>query len=88
MDVSVLQKVLAAQLCLTLCDQWTIALQAPLSIEFFRQEHQSELAFPSAGDLPNPGIEPRHPALQAEQEAISLFSGTLLAQQLVAATSS
>ena len=66
MDVSVLQKVLAAQLCLTLCDQWTIALQAPLSIEFFRQEHQSELAFPSAGDLPNPGIEPRHPALQAD----------------------
>ena len=88
MDVSVLQKVLAAQLCLTLCDQWTVALQAPLSVEFFRREYRSELPFPSAGDLPNPGIKPRYPALHAEHEAISLFSGTLLAQQLVAATSS
>ena len=36
---------------------WTIAYQVPLSMEFFRQEYQSELPFPSPGDLPNPGIK-------------------------------
>ena len=36
---------------------WTIACQAPLSMEFFRQEYWSGLPFPSPGDLPNPGIE-------------------------------
>ena len=36
----------------------TVARQAPLSMEFFRQEYWSGLPFPSAGDLPNPGIEP------------------------------
>ena len=39
------------------------ARQAPLSLEFSRQEYWSELPFPSPGDLPNPGIEPRFPAL-------------------------
>ena len=42
---------------------WTVAHQAPLSIGFPRQEHWSELPFPSPGDLPDPGIEPRSPAL-------------------------
>ena len=37
---------------------WTIAYQAPPSVEFSRQEYQSGLPFPSPGDLPNPGIEP------------------------------
>ena len=37
-----------------------------LSMGFFRQEHWSGLPFPSPGDLPNPGIEPRSPALQAD----------------------
>ena len=37
---------------------WTVARQAPLSMEFFRQEYWSGLPFPSPGDLPNPGIEP------------------------------
>ena len=46
--------------------QWTVAYQAPLSIEFSRQEYWSELPFPSPGDLPNPGNKPRYPALQAE----------------------
>ena len=45
---------------------WTVAGQAPLSMEFSRQEHWSRLPFSSPGDLPNPGIEPRSPALQAD----------------------
>ena len=40
-------------------------LQAPLSMEFFRQEYWSGLPFPSPGDLPDPGIEPGSSALQA-----------------------
>ena len=38
---------------------WTVARQTPLSIEFSKQEYWSGLPFPSPGDLPNPGIEPR-----------------------------
>ena len=45
---------------------WTEAHQAPLSVGFSRQECWSGLTFPSPGDLPNPGIEPRSPALQAD----------------------
>ena len=45
---------------------WTVAYQAPLSMGFSRQEYWSGLPFPSPGDLPNPGIEPRPPALQAD----------------------
>ena len=37
---------------------WTVAHQSLLSMEFSRQEHQSGLPFPTAGDLPDPGIEP------------------------------
>ena len=44
---------------------WTIAHQAPLSVEFSRQGYWSELPFPSPGDLPDPGIEPRSPILEA-----------------------
>ena len=43
-----------------------VAHQAPLSVEFSRQEYWSGLAFPSPGDLPNPGIELVSPALQAD----------------------
>ena len=43
---------------------WTVAHQAPLSMEFSKQEYCSGLPFPSPGDLPDPGIEPRSPALQ------------------------
>ena len=39
---------------------------SPPSMEFSRQEYQGGLPFPSPGDLPNPGIEPRSPALQAD----------------------
>ena len=59
-------RVLVAHLCLTLCDPWTAARQALLSMGFSRQEYQSGLPFPSPGDLPDPGIEPRSPALQAD----------------------
>ena len=45
---------------------WTVAYQAPLSVGFSRQECWSGLPFLSPGDLPNPGIEPRSPALQAD----------------------
>ena len=44
---------------------WTVAHQAPRSMKFSRQEYWSGLPFSSPGDLPNPGIEPRSPALQA-----------------------
>ena len=42
---------------------WTVAHQAPPSMGFFRQEYWSGLCFPSPGDLPDPGIKPRSPAL-------------------------
>ena len=44
---------------------WTVTYQA-LSMEPSRQEYWSGLPFPSLGDLPNPGIKPRAPALQAD----------------------
>ena len=45
---------------------WTVAHQASLSMEFSRQEYWSGLPFPSPGDLPDPGIEPGSPSLQAD----------------------
>ena len=45
---------------------WTVAHQTPLSMRFSRQAYQSGLPFPSTGDLPDPGFEPRCPALQAD----------------------
>ena len=45
---------------------WTVGYQAPQSMEFSRQEYWSGLPFPSPGDLPNPRIEPRSPALWAD----------------------
>ena len=44
----------------------TIAYQASLSMGFSRQEYWNGVPFPSSGDLPDPGIEPRSPALQAD----------------------
>ena len=43
---------------------WTAAHQAPPSMGFSRQEYWSGLPFPSPGNLPDPGIEPRSPTLQ------------------------
>ena len=45
---------------------WTVACKAPLSMGFSRQEYWSGLPFLSPGDLPDPGIEPQSPALQAD----------------------
>ena len=45
---------------------WTVAYQVPLSMGFSRQEDWSGLPFPSPGDLPDPGMEPGSPALQAD----------------------
>ena len=45
---------------------WTVAHQTSPSMEFFSQEYWSGLPFPSPGGLPNPGIEPRSPTLQAD----------------------
>ena len=44
----------------------TVAYQALQSMGFSRQEYWSGLPFPSPADLPNPGIEPRSPTLQAD----------------------
>ena len=56
---------LVTQSCLTLCDLWTVAHQTLLSMKFSRQEYWSGLLFPTPEDLPDPGIEPRSPASQA-----------------------
>ena len=45
---------------------WTVAHQAPLSLEFSRQEYWNGLPFLTPGDLPNSGIEPGSSSLQAD----------------------
>ena len=61
-------KVLVTQLCPTLCGPHglCVALQAPLSMKFSRQEYQRGYLFPFPGDLPDPGIKPGSPALQVD----------------------
>ena len=54
------------QSCLTLCNPWTVAYQAPPSKEFSKHQYWSGLPFPSPKGLPNPGIKPRSPTLQAD----------------------
>ena len=56
----------------------TVAHQAPLSMGFTRQEDWSGLPFPSPGDLPDPGIEPGSPALQADSLPRHLESPVLV----------
>ena len=55
---------LGAQSCLTLATLWTVAHQVPLSVGFPRQECWSGWPCPPPGALPDPGVEPRFPALQ------------------------
>ena len=50
---------------------WTVAFQAPLSMGFSKQEHCSGLLCPPPGNLPDPGIEPMSPALQADSLPLS-----------------
>ena len=58
---------LVIQSCPTLCNPWIIALQASLSMGFSRQEYWSGWPCPPPpGDLPNPGIKLRNPALQVD----------------------
>ena len=45
---------------------WTVPCQAPLFMEFSRQEYSSGLSFPSPGDITNPGMEPGSSTLQAD----------------------
>ena len=68
---------LVAKSCLTLVTPWTVACQAPLSMGFSRQECWNRLPFPSPGTLPDPGIEPRSPARQADS-LLTKLSGKLL----------
>ena len=63
---------LVTKLCPTLVTPCTVAHQAPLTVGFSKQESWSGLPFPSPGDLPGPGIEPRSPALQADSLPIEL----------------
>ena len=71
---------LVAKSCPALVIPWTIACQTPLSMGFSRQEYWSGVPFPSPGDLPNPGIEPQSPALQADSLPTELM---MEAQKLV-----
>ena len=60
------KKVLVAQLCPIIWDPVNCSPQAPLSMEFSRQEYWSGQPFPSPGDLYDPGIKPWSPTLQAD----------------------
>ena len=63
---------LVTKSCWTLATPRIIANEAPLSMGFFGQEYWRGLPFPSPGDLPNPGIESKSPALQADSLPIEL----------------
>ena len=67
---------LVAKSYLTLETPWTIACQAPLSMGFPRQEYWRGLPFPTAGDLPDQGMEPMTPAWQADSLPLS-YQGSL-----------
>ena len=59
---------------------WTVASQAPLSMGFSRQEYRSGLLCPTPGDLPDSGIQPGSPTLQADSlplsyQGVSYWSG-------------
>ena len=64
---------LVTKSCPTSVTPCTVARQAPQSTGFSRQEYWSGLLFPSLGDLPDPGIEPRSPALQADSLLTELW---------------
>ena len=68
--------------CPTLATPWTVAHQAPRSMGFSRQGYWSGLPFPSPGNLPDPGIEPRSPALQADSLPTELGQKPTKQQQL------
>ena len=59
------RKVTVTQSCPTLCNPMDCSLPGSSAMDFSRQEYWSGLPFPSPGDLTDPGIKPRSPALQA-----------------------
>ena len=63
-----------AQSCPILCDSWTVAHQAPMSMGFPRHEYWSRLPFPSSGNLSDPGIEPRSPISCIGRRSLSPLS--------------
>ena len=65
LDIHLYMQCVCAQSCLTLSDPMDCASQAPLSMEFSRQEYWSGVSFPPPGDLPDPGIEPESPGSPA-----------------------
>ena len=65
-ELEVEVKVLVTQSCPTFVTPWTVACQAPLSMGFSRQEYWNGLPCPPAGDLPDPGVEPVSPTLEAD----------------------
>ena len=74
---------LLSSTCLVVSDSetpWTVACQAPLSMGFLRKEYWSGLPCPPTGDLPDPGIEPKSPALADGFSATSakILSGKIL----------
>ena len=73
-------EVLLAQLCLTLCDPMDCSPPGSSVMGFSRQEYWSGLPFPSPGDLPYPGIQPRSAALRADASFLQkeLFFSTQL----------
>ena len=72
---------LRAQSRLTLCDPWTIACQAPLSVGFPRLEYWSGLPLPPPGDLPDPKTEPVFPASSALGGSLAELPGFIQMQQ-------
>ena len=58
---------------------WTVARQAPLTMRFSRKEYWSGLPLPSPGGLPNPGIEPSSPELQAGSLPLSSLGNPSIA---------
>ena len=74
---------------------WTVAYQAPPSMGFSRPEYWNGLPFPSPGDLPNPGIDPKSPALSADalpselpgklrgKLSLVLMGGAMLSKSLI-----
>ena len=69
---------LVAKSCLTIATPWTIYSLPGSSIHGSRQEYWSGLPFPSPGDLPDPRIKPRYPALQADSLPAELQGKPLL----------
>ena len=61
---------------------WTETHQAPLSMRFPREEYRSGLPFPSPGDLPEPGIKPRSPALKADSLLSELQEKPIYTEEL------